>query len=340
LANDDRYSRQTRFKAIGQEGQKRISAARIAVMGVGALGSTVAEILARSGVGFLRIIDRDFVELSNLQRQSLFDEDDVRHSLPKAIAAAAKLRRINSTIQIEEIVDDVNPGNVEDYIQGVDLVLDALDNFETRFVINDACAKHRQSWIYTAAVGSYGLVMPIVPGETPCLQCMIGGLPAPGSSPTCETEGVIGPATHLIASIQAAEALKFITGNHRPRDLRLITVDVWERRFQQLELPDAMPDCPVCTESRYDYLEGEPLRTIVLCGRNAVQLIPAVKGNLDFAEVSNSFKGQGEVEHNEFLMKCSSPPYEMTLFRDGRAIIKGTEDPGIARSLYSKIIST
>lgn len=310
-------------------------------MGVGALGSTVAEILARAGVGFLRIIDRDFVELSNLQRQSLFDEDDVRQNLPKAIAAAAKLRRINSAIQIEEIVDDVNPTNVEDYIQEVDIVLDALDNFETRFVINDACAKHKQPWIYTAAVGSYGLVMPIVPRETPCLQCMIGGLPAPGSSPTCETEGVIGPATHLIASIQAAEALKWITGSRRPHDLRLITVDVWERRFQQLELPvESMRTCAVCAESRYDYLEGEPLRTIVLCGRNAVQLIPAVKGNLDFAEVAKSFKGLGEVEHNEFLMKCTSPPYEVTLFRDGRAIVKGTEDTGIARSLYSKIIST
>jgi len=310
-------------------------------MGVGALGSTVAEILTRAGVGYLRIIDRDFVELSNLQRQSLYDEDDVRKNLPKAISAAEKLKRINSKIQIEGIVDDINPANVEDYIRDVDLVLDALDNFETRFVLNDACAKHKRPWIYSAAVGSYGLVMPIIPGETPCLQCMMGALPAPGSSPTCETEGVIGPATHLVSSIQAAEALKWIVGAQKKADLRLITVDVWEGRFQKLALQtDAMADCPVCSHGQYDCLDGEPLRTVVLCGRNAVQLIPAIKGNLDFSEVSKAVEGLGDVEHNEFLLKCSFPPYEMTLFKDGRAIIKGTEDAGAARSIYSKIIST
>ena len=310
-------------------------------MGVGALGSTVAEILARAGVGFLRIIDRDFVELSNLQRQSLYDEDDVQHNLPKAIAAGAKLRRINSTIRIEEVVDDINPANVEDYIKDVDLVLDALDNFETRFVINDACAKHKRPWIYSAAVGSYGLVMPIVPGKTPCLKCMIGELPAPGASPNCDTVGVIGPATHLIASIQAAEALKWIAGERNTDDLKLITMDIWESRFQRVVLDSsAIRACPVCSEERYDYLDGEPLRTVVLCGRNAVQLIPAVKGNLDFSEVSKAVEGLGEVEHNEFLMKCSLPPYEMTLFKDGRAIIKGTEDACAARSFYSKVVST
>jgi adenylyltransferase/sulfurtransferase len=309
-------------------------------MGAGALGSTAAELMVRAGTGSLKLIDRDFVELSNLQRQSLYDEEDVRQNLPKAIAAASKLQRINSAVRVEGIVDDVNPGNVEDYIQDADLVLDALDNFETRLVLNDACAKHRRVWIHSAAVGSYGVVMPIVPGQTPCLKCMIGGLPAPGTSPTCETEGVIGPATHLIASIQAAEALKWISGDRRVEDLQLVTIDIWEQRFQKLALhSEVMRDCAVCNEGRFEYLDGEPLRTVVLCGRNAVQLIPSVKGDLDFAEVSRAVAGIGEIQHNEFLMKCSSPPFEMTLFKDGRAIIKGTEDAATARSFYSKIVS-
>jgi adenylyltransferase/sulfurtransferase len=222
LPVDDRYSRQVRFAPIGAEGQARIAASRIVIVGLGALGTVTADLLVRAGVGFVRLIDRDFVELSNLQRQSLFDENDVQNNLPKAIAAKARLSRINSTLQIEAVVDDVNPGNVEDLISDADLVLDAVDNFETRFVVNDAAHKLSRPWIYTAAVGSYGLVMPIIPGRTPCLRCLVGSLPAPGTSPTCETAGVIGPITHTIASIQAAEALKFLTGNLKEDEVRLI----------------------------------------------------------------------------------------------------------------------
>jgi adenylyltransferase/sulfurtransferase len=341
LENDDRYSRQIRFTPIGAAGQRKIGNTRIALIGAGALGSVAAELLVRAGIGFLRIIDRDFVEISNLQRQSLYDEDDVRKNLPKAVAAAAKLKRINSTVHIEAIVDDVNPSTVEDYIKDVDLVLDALDNFETRFVINDACAKHTRPWIYSSAVGSYGLVMPIVPGKSPCLRCMIGSLPAPGSSPTCDSAGVIGPITHIIASIQVAEALKWITGNRETRSLELITYDVWTQRFHRLPLAaDVMKSCPVCAEGRFDYLDGSPLRTVTLCGRNAVQLIPGVKGDLDFSQLSTSIGSSGIVQYNEFLLRCSSPPYELTLFKDGRAIVKGTEDPGLARSVYTKIVGT
>src|SRR5688572_1160126 len=278
-----------RFLPIGPEGQGRISASRIALIGAGALGSVAAELLARSGVAFLRIVDRDFVECSNLQRQSLYDEEDVRRNLPKAEAAAAKLRRINSGVEIESVVDDVNPSNVEDYIRDVDLVLDALDNFETRFVLNDACAKNSRTWIYSAAVGSYGLVMPIIPRKSPCLRCMLGSLPAPGSSPTCDTAGVIGPITHIVASIQVAEALKLICHAMEPGDVRLVTYDVWTHNFQRMELgTDAMATCPVCSESRFDYLNGTPLRTVTLCGRNAVQLIPSVKTELDFSELSKT----------------------------------------------------
>jgi adenylyltransferase/sulfurtransferase len=339
LQNDERYSRQIRFSPIGVEGQGRISASRVALIGAGALGSVAAELLARAGVGYLRIVDRDFVEASNLQRQSLYDEEDVRQSLPKSEAAATKLRRINSSIQIESVVDDVNPSNVEDYIEGVDLVLDALDNFETRFVLNDACAKNSRTWIYAAAVGSYGLVMPIMPGKSPCLRCMLGSLPAPGSSPTCDTAGVIGPITHIVASIQVAEALKLICRVLEPPDFCLLTYDVWSHAFKRMELrTDAMASCPVCADRRFEYLDGTPLRTVTLCGRNAVQLIPAVKTDLNFSEISKTIPASGDVQFNEFLLKCSAPPYEVTVFRDGRAIVRGTEEAGLARSVYSKLI--
>ena len=336
---DDRYSRQTRFAPIGEEGQKRLASSRVLLIGLGALGTVVADQLVRSGVGFMRMVDRDFVELSNLQRQSLFDETDIERNLPKAAAAEAKLRRINSSIQIEAKVDDVNPGNIEDYITDVDLVLDALDNFETRFVVNDACAKHSKPWIYTAAVGSYGLVMPVISGTTPCLRCLLGNLPAPGSSPTCETAGVIAPITHIIASMQVAEALKLLTGHLEPSDVRLTAYDVWSHRFQRIDVgSESMATCPVCSKGIFEYLHGNSLRTITLCGRNAVQLIPGVKGDLDFAELSKSIAAFGPVQFNDFLLKCSSPPYEVTLFKDGRAIVKGTDEPGLARSVYSKMV--
>ena len=336
---DERYSRQVRFAPIGEEGQKRLSSSRVLLIGLGALGTVAADQLVRSGIGFVRIIDRDFVELSNLQRQSLFDEADIQKNLPKAIAAETKLRRINSSVQIEAKVEDVNPSNIEDYLGDVDLVLDALDNFETRFVINDACSKHHKPWIYTAAVGSYGLVMPVIPGTTPCLRCFMGKMPAPGTSATCETAGVIAPITHIIASIQVAETLKFLTGNLAPAGIRLTAYDVWSHRFQRIEVgSESMATCPVCAEGTFEYLDGNPLRTITLCGRNAVQLIPGVKGDLNFTELSKSIGAFGSVQFNEFLLKCSSPPYEITVFKDGRAIVKGTEEPGLARSVYSKMV--
>jgi molybdopterin/thiamine biosynthesis adenylyltransferase len=339
LSADERYSRQVRFTQIGEAGQSRIQSARAVLIGLGALGSVTADQLVRAGVGFLRVIDRDFVELSNLQRQSLFDEEDVRRNLPKAIAAQSKLRRINSSITIEAIVDDVNPSTVEDFITGADVVLDAVDNFETRFVVNDACARLQKPWIYAAAVGSYGLVMPILPGKTPCLRCLMGTLPAPGTTPTCETAGVIAPITHTIASIQVAETLKLLTGNLAPGDIRLISYEIWSHRFQRIEIDSGtMVTCPVCAEGKFEYLNGNPLRTVTLCGRNAVQLIPGVKGDMDFEKLSKSIGAFGTVQFNDFLLKCYSPPYELTLFKDGRAIVKGTEEAALARSVYSKMV--
>jgi len=240
---------------------------------------------------------------------------------------------------IEARIDDVNPSNIEDYLGDVDLVLDGLDNFETRFVLNDACARHGRPWIYTAAVGSYGLVMPVLPGKTPCLRCLLGSLPAPGTSPTCETAGVVAPITHIIASMQVAVALKFLTGNLDPADIRLTAYDVWSHRFQRIDVgKDSMATCPVCSEAKFEYLDGNPLRTITLCGRNAVQLIPGVKGDIDFEALSKSIAAFGPVQFNDFLLRCSAPPYELTLFKDGRAIVKGTEEAGTARSVYSKMV--
>lgn len=338
---DDRYSRQVRFAPIGEAGQEKLASARVLIVGLGALGTVSADQIVRAGVGFVRLIDRDFVELSNLQRQSLFDEDDIQKALPKAAAAKAKLSRINSSVEIDARVDDVNPSNIEEVLEDVDLVLDALDNFETRFVVNDACAKHDKPWIYTAAVGSYGLVMPVLPRQTPCLRCLLGSLPAPGTSPTCETAGVIAPVTHIIASMQVAEALKFLTGNLRPDDVRLTAYDVWSHRFQRIDVGlDSMTTCPVCSESKFEYLDGNPLRTITLCGRNAVQLIPGVKGDIDLQLLSKSIAAFGTVQFNDFLLRCSAPPYELTLFKDGRAIVKGTEEAGTARSIYSKMVGS
>ena len=339
LPLDERYSRQIRFAPIGEVGQQRLAEARVLLIGLGALGTVAADQIVRAGVGFVRMVDRDFVELSNLQRQSLFDEEDVGSNLPKAVAAAAKLRRVNSSVQIEPRVDDVNPSNIEDYLDDVDLVLDALDNFETRFVVNDACAKKGKPWIYTAAVGSYGLVMPVLPGKTPCLRCLLGSMPAPGTSPTCETAGVIAPITHIIASMQVAEALKFLTGNLNADDVRLTAYDVWSHRFQRIDVGiDSMTGCPVCAKGEFEYLDGTPLRTITLCGRNSVQLIPGVTGDINFEQLSKSISAFGPVQFNDFLLKCSSPPYELTLFKDGRAIVKGTEEAAAARSLYSKMV--
>jgi molybdopterin/thiamine biosynthesis adenylyltransferase len=341
LALDDRYSRQIRFAPLGEAGQHRLASARVLIIGLGALGTVAADQIVRAGVGFVRLIDRDFVELSNLQRQSLFDEEDIRNNLPKAVAAEAKLRRINSAVQIEAMVDDVNPSNIEDVLEDVDLVLDAVDNFETRFVLNDACAKHGKPWVYAAAVASYGLVMPVIPGTTPCLRCLLGSLPAPGTSPSCETSGVLAPATHIIASMQVAEALKLLTGNLDADNIRLTAYDVWSQRFQRIDVgKDSMMTCPVCAEGKFEYLDGNPLRTITLCGRNAVQLIPEVKGDINFTELSKSIAAFGTVEFNDFLLRCSAPPYELTLFKDGRAIVKGTEEAGTARSIYSKMVGS
>ena len=335
----DRYSRQVRFGPIGPEGQARLAAARVTLIGCGALGSTIANLLARAGVGHLRIVDRDFVELDNLQRQVLFDEEDVLSVLPKAVAAAEKLRRINASIEVEPIVEDVSHANVETLIADADTVLDGTDNFETRFVLNDACVKRGKPWIYGGCVGSYGMVLPVLPGETACLRCWISEVPPPGSSPTCDTAGVLNSAVGVIASLQANEAFKILTAHREALVSGLTVIDVWANTHQVLTVPRSS-ECASCGRRSFPSLEArESGVTTTLCGRNAVQVTPPA-GRLDLADAERRLSGLGPVRRNDYLLKFRIDPCELTLFADGRAIVQGTSDPAQARSLYAKYVGS
>lgn len=342
----ERYSRQMRFPGIGKAGQEKLLASRVTLCGCGALGTVLANVLVRAGVGFVRVIDRDFVEPSNLQRQVLFDESDVTNNLPKAEAAAVKLRQINSAVQVEPIVADINRTNIEDFCTGADLILDGSDNFEIRYLINDVAIKHNKPWVYGGAVGSQGMSMTIIPGETPCLRCVFEAAPAPGETGTCETAGVLAPAVNIVASYQATEALKLLSGNAAAVNKELLIVDVWEntnRRVKVAPLAGRKGQCPCCAKRSFEWLDGaHGTQTTSLCGRNAVQVSQRTKGKLDFAYLAGVLKQSGEVSYNKFLLKFqlveNGDPYEFTVFEDGRAIIKGTDQPDKARTLYAKYV--
>lgn len=336
-----RYSRQVLFDGIGEPGQRRLIDARVVCIGCGALGTVIANTLARAGVGHLTIVDRDFVEESNLQRQVLFDEDDVKDALPKAVAAERKLRKINSAISVTGIVSDVNHTNIESLIAGADLVMDGADNFETRFLLNDACVKHGIPWVYGACVSSYGLSMVVIPGKTPCLRCVIESAPPPGMSPTCDTAGVLSPVVGIVASFQCAEAIKFLTGNHGALSRDLINLDVWENRFQRLKIAALreVSDCPCCVHRQFDYLNAESTsQTVTLCGRNSVQITFPPGHSIDFEEVGARLARTGSVQRNAFLLRCAVEQYDLTLFKDGRVIVQGTKDPSVARTVYAKYV--
>jgi molybdopterin/thiamine biosynthesis adenylyltransferase len=336
----DRYSRQTLFGPIGKDGQKRLGDSTVTIIGCGALGTVLANNLCRAGVGQLIIADRDYVELSNLQRQILFDEDDVTHHLPKAIAAVEHLRRVNSDVKVEALIEDINLDGIEALVQESDLVLDATDNFETRYLLNDACIKHRRPWIYSGVIASYGITMNILPGETPCLRCAFPEMPQPGSTPTCDTAGVLNGIVGTISGIASTEALKILLGSERVSQA-MLWVDLWENTFERIELP-RQPDCPACGQHQYDFLntEGGPAATS-LCGRNAVQ----VRGGngrqttrMDFAALAERLQMVGEVHHNQYLLRLLVEHYDITVFPDARAIIKGTDDEQVARSVYARYI--
>ena len=330
----ERYSRQIRFSGIGPAGQQRLLDARVAVVGCGALGSFQAGALARAGIGFLRIIDRDYVELSNLQRQWLFDQCDVEQALPKAIAAARKIAAINSDIEVEPAVADLTPSNIDDLLGDVNLVLDGTDNFETRYLINDYAVSRGLPWIYGAAVGSYGITMPVMPGSTACLRCVYPEPPG-GAQPTCETAGVLGPITALIASLQVSEALKVLCGIDVSR--KITTVDVWSGEIRQVAQPSPDERCPACGRREFPYLNGERRSPVSLCGRDAVQIHERNRP-LDLADLAERLAPLGMVRSNEFALRFETPPYLLTIFPDGRAIVKGTTDVGVARSLYARYV--
>lgn len=340
---EDRYSRQILFEEIGEGGQARINNSKAVIIGCGALGAVQAETLARAGVGQLVLVDRDFVEESNLQRQIIFEESDARERLPKAVAAAARLARVNSDIKVEPVVVDVNFENIEELIAGADVVLDGTDNFETRFLINDACARAAIPWVYGAAVGSYGLTMTIVPTESPCLRCVLDAVPEPASGPTCDTAGVIMPIVSIIGSIQSAEAMKLMAGRCDKLHRSLIRIDVWDFRLSRIDLAGFTDksDCPVCGRGEYEFLRGAARQvTTTLCGRNAVQIAKSGAANVDFATLADRLKQVGEVAFNNFLLRFRVDDYDITVFRDARSIIRGTSDPAVARSIYARYIGT
>ena len=335
-ADRERYSRQILYRHIGEAGQGKLLASRAAIVGCGALGSHQAAMLVRAGVGELRIIDRDYVEESNLQRQILFDERDAAQSLPKAVAAESHLKQANSRVRVCGIVADLTAENAAELLGGVHVILDGTDNFETRYLINDFAVQQGIPWVYGAAVGSYGATMTIVPGDGPCLACLFPEPPT-GMHTTCDTEGIIGSAASAVASIQAAEALKLLVGDRQALHRKLISLDVWENRFQAVDPGKPADDCRACRRREFVHLSGERAVQITPCGRNSVQ-IHERRRPVDFAELEARLKSLGSVRSNAFVMQFSVAPYEMKIFPDGRAIIKGTTDPGLARSLYARYI--
>src|SRR5579871_3396475 len=338
LELEDRYSRQILFDGIGAPGQQRLAAARVALVGCGATGSAVASLLARSGVGHLRIIDRDYVEPSNLQRQTLFDESDARESLPKAVAAVRRIAAFNSQIVAEPQVADLTPDNVAVLLGDVDLILDGTDNFETRYLINDYAIERNLPWIYAAAVGSYGLTLNVVPGETACLACLFPDSPR-GTFETCETAGILNSAASLVASIEAVEALKFLVGATDKLRRTLLAFDLWSNEHSEISAARLRSDCRACGQRDFIHLAGEGRPHITLCGRNSVQIHERHRP-VNFAEISERLRAHGTVRHNDFVLKFLREPYELTLFPDGRAIIKGTTDTAVARSLYARFVGS
>jgi len=344
LSNDLlRYARQIRYAPLGEDGQRNLAAGRALICGCGALGSVIAETLVRAGVGHVRIVDRDFLELNNLQRQVLFDEQDLADHLPKAIAAAAKLRRINSQVEVEAIVADVDSGNLLDLAHDCQVIVDGTDNFETRFLLNDVAVKHGIPWVYGGCLGAEGQTMTILPGDTACLRCLIPEPPPPGAVPTCDTAGILGPIVNVIASIEACEALKILSGRREAVNRTLTVIDLWDNRIRQMDVSKLrdQSDCPACRRGEFSWLTGRrAAHSAVLCGRNAVQLNPPAGTRLPLEPLAEKLASIGRLTRNAYLLRLGVDDFEITVFPDGRAIIGGTNDPAVARSIYAKYIGT
>lgn len=335
-----RYQRQIQFSEFGIAAQQRLLKSRVMICGCGALGTTVANHLVRAGVGFLRLVDRDLVDETNLHRQVLFDEEDARLARPKAVAAAERLRRINSQVVIEPVIADVQPENIARWGGDVNLILDGTDNFETRYLINDFAHQSRIPWISAACLGTQGQLMVIVPGETPCLRCLLPSPPAPGSVPTCDSAGVFGPAVGVVASVQAMEAIKLLAGKRESVTTDLVVINLWPLLIRRIKT-DGLRDvpCPVCKEGRYDFLsQSRGTQTTILCGQKTVQITPSEPAQVDFAKLAEQWRSLGQVEETPFFVRISQRDVTLTLFVDGRAIIRGVEDVAAARTLYARLV--
>ncbi len=334
-----RYSRQVLLPEIGPDGQAGLAGSRVLILGVGALGSALASILVRAGVGFLRLADRDFIELDNLQRQLLYDEQDICEGLPKAVAAAQSLRRANGSIKVEPLVVDVTASNITSLVVDCDLILDGSDNFELRALLNDACLKLGKPWVYGAAIGMTGMTMPFLPGGRPCFRCLLPVLPSPGTVPTCELAGVLGTVPLLVAAMQATEAIKLLSGRPQAICRSLRFLDAWNGTLEHLEIGEGDPRCPACAGRHYEYLEGAGACTSVkICGRSAIQVSPGFSGALPLAEMASRLSALGRVACNEYLLRFQTDRLQIMLFADGRAIIKGARDEAEARSLYARYV--
>jgi molybdopterin/thiamine biosynthesis adenylyltransferase len=337
----ERYSRQMILPGWGREGQQRLAEKTAAIVGCGALGSHIASHLVRAGVGRLVVADRDFVEWHNLPRQALYSEADAAEGIPKAVAAARRLCQINTLVEIEEHVLDVNADTVEDLIVGADVVLDGADNFEVRYLVNEACVKHGIPWVYGGVLGTYGLTAAILPGETPCLRCLLGPMPPPGAVPTCETAGVLGPAVAIVAALEATEGLKVLLDKRDELLKSLVMVDVWSGDFERAQTQKSKVRCPVCDDGKYELLEAERGSTAaVLCGRTAVQISHRPPHPVDLQVLADRLSGVGTVEVNEYLLRLDVEDAQLTVFPDGRTIVKGTDDPSQARALYARYIGS
>jgi molybdopterin-synthase adenylyltransferase len=335
-----RYARQMRFAPLGVDGQKHLLAARALVVGCGALGSVIVSTLARAGVGKLRIVDRDFLELNNLQRQVLYDEDDVAAGLPKAIAAKNRLAKINSQIEIDAIVADVDHTNIERLLAGVDCLVDGTDNFETRYLLNDAAVKLGIPWVYGGCLGAEGQTLTVLPGETPCLRCLMPDPPPPGTTPTCDSAGILGTIIGVIASWEANEALKILSGRRETTSRVWTVLDLWDNTARQIKLAGAKAaDCPCCAKGEFPWLAGERgSHTAILCGRNAVQLSFPGRDAVSLDDLATKLAAVGQVTKNKYLVRAAIGEYQITVFPDGRAVVGGTEDVAEARSVYAKYV--
>lgn len=332
----NRYSRQIIFADIGPSGQEKLSNSYAVVIGCGALGTVIASGLVRAGVGKVRIIDRDFIEYHNLQRQILFDEDDIKENLPKAVAAERRLRKINSSIEIEGIVSDVNHTNIERLVEGADLIVDGLDNFEARLLINDVCLKHNIRWIYGGAVGSTGMTMNVIPHKTACYRCLMPEKATGARTLTCDTAGVVNATPWIIASFEVVEAIKMLIGSPEV-NTNLISIDVWSSDFRTLEIP-RRDNCPACS-GKYEFLDGKlSTKTASLCGQNAVQVLASASFHMSLKELADRLTPLGEVSYSDFMLQFRTDDQEMIVFPDGRAIVKNTHDESYARGLYAKYV--